>query len=627
MLQLVDNSLSASPFTRKKFVEHELLKPEAVEFRIYQEKILEVAKHKNTLVVLPTALGKTFIALLLAVDKINQGKIFFLAPTRPLVEQHFKTFLDKTFLEETELIFITGAYQPEKRSIFYRKGQMVFSTPQCLYNDLKRGLISLKNVSLIIFDEAHRAKGNYAYVGVAKYYFSHCFQPLILGLTASPGSDKQKISEICRNLKIETIEARSDEDDDVRAYIQKINVEWKKVKLPKNYIGIRDKLKKIIIDRVKVLQSNGFLTHKKPDNISRKDLVELNEGVQRRLSTGEGGYLYKIKTEATALLSIMHMKQLIETQGPEILKAFIIKSLKRMAYEGSRGHKSIIRDPLFLKVEKDLESCFTVENPKIIELKKIISKQLEANFESRFIVFTQYRDTVKLILRNLSDNFKIKPERFVGQGEREGDHGMKQKEQKEALDKLRNGESNILIATCIAEEGLDIPEVDHVIFYEPVPSEIRYIQRRGRTGRRVSGKVSILIAENTLDEVYYWSSIARTKKMKRIISQLNAKLPKISTRKTNYVKKYLSKPEENTLERFIIKKELWRPETIKTRGLSRALKWLLENLPETSKSINEIVEKVADDTEIDRSVIKTAIWRLIQQGRLYQPEPGKIKRI
>jgi Fanconi anemia group M protein len=155
----------------KRFVSHPLLKPSAVEDRLYQTRILETARKRNTLVVLPTALGKTVIALLLAIERSQCGRVFFLAPTRPLVQQHHQTFADKTFFEDGELVLVTGRHPPEKRAILYRAGKIVFATPQCVWNDLKSHMLTLDDVSLIIFDEAHRARGNYAYVGIASYYF------------------------------------------------------------------------------------------------------------------------------------------------------------------------------------------------------------------------------------------------------------------------------------------------------------------------------------------------------------------------------------------------------------------------------------------------------------------------
>jgi ERCC4-related helicase len=100
----------------------------------------------------------------------------------------------------------------------------------------------------------------------------------------------------------------------------------------------------------------------------------------------------------------------------------------------------------------------------------------KGNYFVKAIVFTQYRDTAQHIVDILNSN-GIKASRFVGQAKKQGDVGMKQEEQGQVLESFRKGEFSVLVATSIAEEGLDIPEVDLVIFYEPIPSEIRYIQR------------------------------------------------------------------------------------------------------------------------------------------------------
>ncbi|MGH9974954.1 MAG: helicase-related protein, partial [Nitrososphaeraceae archaeon] len=138
----------------------------------------------------------------------------------------------------------------------------------------------------------------------------------------------------------------------------------------------------------------------------------------------------------------------------------------------------------------------------------------------RAIVFTQYRDTAQHIVDILNSK-SIKASRFVGHAKKEGDAGMKQEEQAQVLESFRRGEFSVLVATSIAEEGLDIPEVDLVIFYEPIPSEIRYIQRRGRTGRRSSGSVIILAAKDTIDERYLNASKRRMEKMNQILGTIN----------------------------------------------------------------------------------------------------------
>jgi len=114
----------------------------------------------------------------------------------------------------------------------------------------------------------------------------------------------------------------------------------------------------------------------------------------------------------------------------------------------------------------------------------------------------------------------VRAKRFVGQADKGFEKGMSQKEQKQIIEQLKDGTYNTLVATSVAEEGLDIPSVDLVIFFEPVPSEIRTIQRRGRTGRFSKGKVAILMATGSQDEAYYWASVSKERKMQQTLQTI-----------------------------------------------------------------------------------------------------------
>ena len=122
----------------------------------------------------------------------------------------------------------------------------------------------------------------------------------------------------------------------------------------------------------------------------------------------------------------------------------------------------------------------------------------------------------------------IKSAKFFGQASRDGEKGLTQKEQKEIIKAFKIGEYDVLLSTSVAEEGIDIPAVDLVILYEPVPSEVIMIQRRGRTGRKRSGRVKVLITNGTRDEGYYWASINKERRMKRqlidpeVLEELNS---------------------------------------------------------------------------------------------------------
>ena len=191
--------------------------------REYQQKIFETCINKNCLVVLPTGLGKTLIALMLTIERMKKfpgEKVVFLAPTKPLVEQHlnyFKKYLPELFAEMT---LFTGQITAGERKKLWQNSDIIFSTPQCVANDLNKKLYDLNDVCLLIEDEAHRCIKNYDYNYVAHEYIKQAKHPRIIGLTASPGSDRSKIKEICKNLSIEEVELKTRDSEDVKNYLQ-----------------------------------------------------------------------------------------------------------------------------------------------------------------------------------------------------------------------------------------------------------------------------------------------------------------------------------------------------------------------------------------------------------------------
>ena len=177
--------------------------------RLYQQTILGTAAHKNTLVVLPTGLGKTAIAFLLAAQRLHQypqSKILLLSPTKPLCEQHVQTFQKHLALPPEKIVLFTGNVAPEKRAQLWKEAQIIISTPQGLENDVINRRVRLEEVSLLAFDEAHHALGDYAYVWLAQQYEQTSRQARILALTASPGSDMETVQQVCQNLYIERVE-------------------------------------------------------------------------------------------------------------------------------------------------------------------------------------------------------------------------------------------------------------------------------------------------------------------------------------------------------------------------------------------------------------------------------------
>jgi len=503
------------------FLEHELIKPSSVEQRDYQTNIAATAVKESTLVVLPTGLGKTVVALIVIAETLvkRPGKVLFMAPTKPLVQQH-AGFL-REHLTRFEPAMFTGEVHPSEREELWRESRLVVSTPQVIENDLDEGRIDLKNVSLIVFDEAHRAVGDYAYVSIGKGYQGT--GGLVLGMTASPGSDVSRIAEVCENLGITNVEIRSELDEDVIKYTQDIEVQYIAVDVQQGMEPILYLLGQIFDEQVRKLRELGYLDPAKP--VTTRDLLEAGNVIRARLNSGRKSFqLFRAASVQSLAMKVNHAIELAETQGSSALENYLDKQMREGGEKGgSKASRDLVKDARFQQA-RTLLYRMERDHPKLEKIVPILKQQFIAKPDSQVIVFTHYRDTCDLMTQTLEKIEGFRPVRFVGQASKGEDIGLNQREQKEIIDKFHKGDYNILVSTSIAEEGLDIPSTDLVVFYEPVPSEIRTIQRRGRTGRRRAGKVVMLVTRHTKDEAYFYSSRKKEMQMRRELEALRKKL-------------------------------------------------------------------------------------------------------
>jgi ERCC4-related helicase len=491
-----------------------------VEPREYQRKIAETASSSNTLVVLPTGLGKTMIGAMVASRVLLReegAKVMVLAPTRPLVLQHQRAFIEMIDLPPGEFAVLTGTVDPGERELLWRRSRLVFATPQTIYNDVRHGRISLERVGLVIFDEAHRSVRDYTYTKLARAYCDASPRPLIVGLTASPGASREKIGEIKRNLFIEKVEARSEESEDVRGYVEQTDVEPVRVGVPEEYYETRLRIRELYNDKVERLLKGGFI---RGDRVTKKSLLEARTSITARLkaasaSGGQKGYIYGAIVSQAQAVTILHALEVLETQGAPSLKRYLEKL--RAKTDSGKSVTALLKDPRWEAVEREAEKIAAVQHPKVSVVLDVIRGQFSKDPDSRAIVFTQYRDTIEDVVGALSAG-GIHARRFVGQADTGANKGMDQATQTKTLQEFRDGDFKVLVSSSIGEEGLHVPDVDLVVFYEAVPSEIRYIQRRGRTGRTGQGRVVILLAEGTVDEGYYYATLSKERRMKELVA-------------------------------------------------------------------------------------------------------------
>jgi len=490
--------------------------------RDYQQTIFETCKEKDCLVVLPTGTGKTLIALMMAIERFKKfplEKIVILAPTKPLIEQHFEYF--KKSLPEgwADMQLFTGKTPADKRKKIWQTAEFIFSTPQCIANDLDKMLYKLDEVSLLVVDECHRCLKNYAYNRVAQKYKTQAINRKVLGLTASPGADKETITKVCENLGIEAVEIRTTESPDVKPYLQELEFEKIEVDFPPEFQEIRMLLEEIYNRKVSELKHRKVLFGYPSKTMLLKTQANLMASIKRNRNINS---MLAVSACATAL-KISHALELLETQTLSSFIIYLKDLFKQAAEQKSKGVQKLVKDPHFAKAYT-LAITLNKEHPKLGILKELIIKQFEINKNSKIIIFAQFRETVRKISEILNEIPEINAIIFVGQAIKEHGKGkttgLKQREQKAIIEKFKEGKINVLVATSIAEEGLDIPEVNEVIFYEPIPSAIRSIQRRGRTARLSKGSLKILITKNTRDQAYHYTAYYKEKRMHKAIDDI-----------------------------------------------------------------------------------------------------------
>lgn len=527
------------------FIEHPLVKPNTAEARIYQQILAaDVLKKGNTMIVAPTALGKTLVAVLVAADrlkKIQGSKVLILAPSKPLAIQHEENF--RHFLN-VKCTSITGAIKVDERKKRWDESQVICATPQTVESDLLNGRYDLSDVSLLVFDECHHAVGSYAYAYLGQRYVKTAKNHLILGLTASPGSDQGKIREVCENLFIQDVVVKTEEDPDVKPYFNPIEIDWVKVKMSKELEKIKDHITKALKHRLKMLKNLKVIP---TISVNKIDILKARANVQNRIAraTKPPKECYQAISILSAVINIQHSLELLETQGVATFNKYIARLRKK----STKAAKSLFMDADFSQAISlsEIAENNGWEHPKLKKLMDILKDELNIDSDKqtklnssnnsinndnnlnnensakkrKIIVFTQFRDTLEMIYQKCQTE-GIKSVKFFGQGSRDGEKGLTQNEQKKIIKSFKIGTYDVLLSTSVAEEGIDIPAVDLVILYEPVPSEVRMIQRRGRTGRKESGRMKVLIAKGTRDEGYYWASLNKEKRMKEQLIDKNA---------------------------------------------------------------------------------------------------------
>ncbi|CAK7900984.1 ATP-dependent DNA helicase Mph1p [[Candida] anglica] len=529
------------------------LYPTNFEVRDYQYNIVRNAFYNNILVALPTGLGKTFIASTVMLNFhrwFPESKIIFMAPTRPLVAQQIQACCRDTGIPASHVATLLDKTKRNRAEIWDSKS-IFFTTPQVVENDLTAGLVDPKSIVLLVVDEAHRAKGNYAYNNVVKFLDRFTNSYRILTLTATPASDVEGVQEIIDNLSISKVEVRTENSIDTSKYLKRKVIERITVT---NTVEIEDIIELLSVAIAPVLkQANERKIYDitDPSKINAFKAMEASQRMIRNPSIPEG-----LKWSNYFLLQLLNvvgqaLRRLV-VYGIRSFYSYFNDKFKEFTTKfNNKKSKNQTAASFFFhdNIKQLLDICETwLVDKKFLGHSKLESVLFEldgffqqAREDSGVIIFTEFRESALEIVRALenSGNDKFRPHIFIGQAkekekfdevkflskgkkgkkkkkndkeeaeveeEVEGNirtssedaqaKGMNQKMQKELIQKFKRGEYNILVATSIGEEGLDIGEVDLIVCYDSTGSPIKNIQRMGRTGRKRDGKVLLLFASN-----------------------------------------------------------------------------------------------------------------------------------
>ncbi|XP_045252291.2 Fanconi anemia group M protein isoform X3 [Macaca fascicularis] len=463
--------------------------------RDYQLHISRAALFCNTLVCLPTGLGKTFIAAVVMYNFYRwfpSGKVVFMAPTKPLVTQQIEACYQVMGIPQSHMAEMTGSTQAFTRKEIWCSKRVLFLTPQVMVNDLSRGACPAAEIKCLVIDEAHKALGNYAYCQVVRELVKYTNHFRILALSATPGSDIKAVQQVITNLLIGQIELRSEDSPDILAY------------------SYERKIEKLIVPLGEELAA-----------IQKTYIQGIQQGV--------------IEGEFAICISLYHGYELLQQMGMRSLYFFLCgimdgtKGMTRSKNELGRNEdfmklynhlecmfahtRSTSADSVSAIQQGDKNKKFVYSHPKLKKLEEVVIEHFKSwnaentsekkRDETRVMIFSSFRDSVQEIAEMLSQHQPIiRVMTFVGHASGKSTKGFTQKEQLEVVKQFRDGGYNTLVSTCVGEEGLDIGEVDLIICFDSQKSPIRLVQRMGRTGRKRQGRIVVILSEGREERIY-----------------------------------------------------------------------------------------------------------------------------
>ncbi|KAJ3592702.1 hypothetical protein NHX12_007829 [Muraenolepis orangiensis] len=524
-----------------------------ISLRDYQMEVAAPAlAGENILICLPTGSGKTRVAVYVAREHLDArrmaglpGKVVVLVNKVPLVEQHYSQEFGP-FLKRHYSVCRVSGNLPLKVSFTetVRRNQVIICTAQILENHLEKTdneddeRVELSDVTLMVIDECHHTQKGGVYNHIMMRYLKQKHRnaqllkqgktsvpiPQILGLTASPGvGGANKSTKICANLDARKIMTRSDAD--IKELYKKVAIVEKRIKDP-----FGDVIKNIMSDihaHANLQTSFDFGTQKyeqwvvqREYNAAKEEDQKVRVCAEHLRRYNEGLQLSNVirMCDALEVLSNFQEEEKKKKEAPEEEMPIQITETERFLCN------------LFREKEEELQRLVKMpqfENNSLSTLRVQILKEFTNRDKARGIVFTKTRRSAMALTQWVQGNPKnhdvgVRAHYVIGGGDQSVVKPMTAAEQKDVLNRFRLGDVNLLIATTVAEEGLDISQCNFVIRYGLVTNEISMIQAQGRARAENSSYTLVDVPDsgvvekefvNEVREKMMYKAIAKIKKM------------------------------------------------------------------------------------------------------------------
>ncbi|KAL8589791.1 hypothetical protein ACOMHN_020794 [Nucella lapillus] len=499
--------------------------------REYQFSVVRQALVKNTLVTLPTGLGKTFIAAVVMYNFYRwypEGRVVFMAPTKPLVAQQIEACYNIMGIPRQDTAEMTGSMNPTDRKKAWRDRRVFFLTPQVMTNDMSRGTCSAEAIKLVVVDEAHKALGNHAYCQVVRELAKYTQQFRVLALSATPGNDITAVQKVVSNLLVSHIELRSEDSPDIKPYTHERTIDKIVVPLGEDLNRVKLKYTQVLQVIVKRLIHQRVLYNRETTSLSKFLVLKARDAFRQNPPESMPRSQYGIVEGDFALaMSLYHGYELLHQHGLRPLYNYLegimdgTKSTQRTRSELMKNADfmevmELLKEKLHISGQaKDRAAFLLVGHPKLVKLEEVVLEHFQrfqaAGDATRVMIFSQYRDSVQEITTLLQQHEPlVTVMSFIGQSSvGKGTKGFTQKEQLQVMQAFRTGGYNTLVSTCVGEEGLDIGDVDLIVCYDAHKSPVRLVQRMGRTGRKRQGRIVMLMTEGKEEQIYNHSQYTK----------------------------------------------------------------------------------------------------------------------